>query len=95
MIEGLRQAEIAAEGRLKRMHAWVLVRAGKRDVKEHVFIEPTTGRIYAVGSSPYIAIESVWNHVNFWANTAQFEEKVTQVGTLRLCWLISPFAALC
>ena len=80
LIENLKQAEIA-EGKFKRMHAWVLVRAGKRDVKEHVFIEPTTGRIYTINASPYIAIESVWNHVNFWVNTAQFEDKVTQVKT--------------
>jgi hypothetical protein len=82
VIENLKQAEIA-EGKHKRMHAWVLVRSGKRDLKEHVFIEPTTGRIYTVGASPYIAIESVWNHVNFWVNTAQFDEKVSQVSNER------------
>lgn len=88
VIESLKQAEIQ-EGKHRRMHAWVLVRSGKRDVKEHVFIEPTTGRIYAVPTSPYIAIEAVWNHVNFWVNTAQFDEKVTQVGAYHLYILIS------
>lgn len=81
MMESMKQLETPSDGKHKRMHAWVLVRSGKRDVKEHVFIEPTTGRIYAVNASPYIAIESVWNHVNFWVNTAQFEEKVSQVRT--------------
>jgi hypothetical protein len=78
VIEDIKQVEIA-EGKHKRMHSWVLVRSGKRDVKEHVFIEPTTGRIYPINSCPYLALESVWNHVNFWVNTAQFDEKVTQV----------------
>ncbi|KAH9109504.1 hypothetical protein AeMF1_015421 [Aphanomyces euteiches] len=52
----------------KRVHAWVLVRAGRRDVTEHVFIEPSTGRKYAVHQSPYVAIDSVWNHQNYWVN---------------------------
>jgi hypothetical protein len=78
VIENMKAAEIA-QGKYKRMHAWVLVRAGKRDLKEHVFIEPTTGRIYPVSSCPYIGIEAVWNHANYWVNTAQFDDKVTQV----------------
>jgi len=38
----------------KRVHSWVLVCAGRKDVKEHVFIEPSTGRIYPVTNSPYV-----------------------------------------
>jgi hypothetical protein len=52
----------------ERVHAWVLVRAGKRDNPEHFFIEPSTGRIYPVGKSPYLGVESVWNNKNYWAN---------------------------
>ncbi|KDO23978.1 hypothetical protein SPRG_10675 [Saprolegnia parasitica CBS 223.65] len=52
----------------KRVHAWVLVRAGRRDVTEHVFIEPSTGRLYPVRDSPYVRIESVWNHQNYFVN---------------------------
>ena len=40
------------EGR--RVHSWVLVRAGKRDVDSHFFIEPTTGRTYPISESPYV-----------------------------------------
>ncbi|KAJ0405407.1 hypothetical protein ATCC90586_009446 [Pythium insidiosum] len=54
------------EGR--RVHAWVLVRAGKRGVADHFFIEPTTGRLYSIREAPYLAIESVWNHENYWVN---------------------------
>lgn len=54
------------EGR--RVHAWVLVRAGKRDVTDHFFIEPSTGRVYSLRESPYSSIESVWNHDNYFVN---------------------------
>ncbi|RQM29382.1 hypothetical protein B5M09_004398 [Aphanomyces astaci] len=49
----------------KRVHAWVLVRAG---LTEHVFLEPSTGRKYPVRASPYLRIEAVWNHQNYWVN---------------------------
>ena len=52
----------------RRMHAWVLVRAGMRDVEEHTFLEPTTGRAYSTGNSPYLGIESLWNKTNYWVN---------------------------
>lgn len=52
----------------KRVHAWVLVRAGKRDVAEHFFIEASTGRTYSLRDAPYLGIECVWNHENYWVN---------------------------
>ena len=52
----------------KRVHAWVLVRAGEREVDETVFVEPTTARLYPVDASPYQGLECVWNHVNYWVN---------------------------
>uniref|UniRef100_K3WB99 Dynein regulatory complex subunit 7 n=1 Tax=Globisporangium ultimum (strain ATCC 200006 / CBS 805.95 / DAOM BR144) TaxID=431595 RepID=K3WB99_GLOUD len=52
----------------KRVHAWVLVRAGKRNVTEHFFIEASTGRVYPLHSSPYTRIECIWNHENYWVN---------------------------
>lgn len=52
----------------KRVHAWVLVRAGKREVPEHFFLEATTETKYSLRESPYMAIESVWNHENYWVN---------------------------
>ncbi|CEG47569.1 uncharacterized protein PHALS_04437 [Plasmopara halstedii] len=55
----------------KRVHAWVLVRAGSREVPEHFFLEPSTGRMYALDTSPYILIESIWNHENYWVNMQQ------------------------
>lgn len=51
-----------------RIHAWVLILAGERDVKESFFIEPTTSRKYALDNSPYHTCESIFNHQNFWVN---------------------------
>lgn len=63
----------------KRMHAWVLVCAGRKDVKENIFLEPSTGRAYSWGSSPYIGIESVWNDQNYWVNN-QPQKKIPEMN---------------
>jgi hypothetical protein len=52
----------------QRVHAWVLVRAGRRELSGHIFVEPSTGAIYPVASSPYLAVESLWNHCNYFVN---------------------------
>lgn len=51
-----------------RVHAWVLLRAGKRDLPETFFIEPAMGRKFPVDRCPYEGIEFLWNHRNFWLN---------------------------
>lgn len=48
------------------VHAWVLVMAGKRDVPEAIFLEPSTGRRYPLNASPYEGVEYLWNNTNFW-----------------------------
>lgn len=62
----------------QRVHAWVLVKSGRRDIKEHVFVEPSTGRVYPAKNSPYIAIEAVWNNTNFFINK-KLDSKVGEV----------------
>lgn len=52
----------------RRYHAWVMVSPHKRDVDGYKFVEATTGRIYPVESSPYLGIEALWNHRNYWVN---------------------------
>ena len=37
-------------------------------MSETVFIEPTTGRKYAIDNSPYHNIQAIFNHRNFWIN---------------------------
>lgn len=48
--------------RNKRKHAWILIKAGKRKVKDHFFIEPSTGRPYALDKSEYLSIDAVFNN---------------------------------
>ncbi|KND01180.1 uncharacterized protein SPPG_04271 [Spizellomyces punctatus DAOM BR117] len=51
-----------------RVHAWVLVLPGKREVAESFFIEPSTGRIYSTENENYLGVESVFSSVNYWVN---------------------------
>ena len=52
----------------QRVHAWVLVLGGRREVPENIFVEPTTGRRYGTNDSPYEGIEAVFNSENYWVN---------------------------
>ena len=36
-----------------RLHCWVLLQKGNREIQETFFIEPTTGRRYNIDDSPY------------------------------------------
>lgn len=49
-----------------RVHCWVLVLAGKREVPENFFIEPTTGN--CVEADEFLGIETLWNDTNYWVN---------------------------
>ncbi|XP_025037492.2 dynein regulatory complex subunit 7 isoform X1 [Pelodiscus sinensis] len=51
-----------------RVHAWVLVLAGKREVPESFFIDPFTANSYSTTDEHFLGIESVWNHKNYWIN---------------------------
>lgn len=63
----------------KRLHCWVLLKAVKRGVERNLFIEPSTGRIYNVNDSPYLTIDAVFNHRNFWINMKQ-DSKVADLN---------------
>ncbi|XP_068549760.1 dynein regulatory complex subunit 7 isoform X1 [Anas acuta] len=51
-----------------RVHAWVLVLSGKREVPEPFFINPFTGNSHSTMDEHFLGIESVWNHKNYWVN---------------------------
>lgn len=51
-----------------RVHAWVLILPGKREIAEAFFIEPSTGKMYSTDDSSYVGLESVFNTVNYWVN---------------------------
>ena len=68
-----------------RVHSWVLVLEGKREVAEGFFIEPLTGLPHALNSLQYLGIESVWNHKNYWVNMQDCSEGVTVRGVAAPC----------
>ncbi|KAM5124949.1 dynein regulatory complex subunit 7-like, partial [Mantella aurantiaca] len=51
-----------------RVHCWVLVLSGKREVPENFFIDALTGNSYPTQDERFLGIESVWNHQNYWVN---------------------------
>ncbi|KAL1247382.1 hypothetical protein QQF64_022758 [Cirrhinus molitorella] len=51
-----------------RVHCWVLVLSGNREVPENFFIDPLTGKSYSTTNDNFLGIESVWNHRNYWVN---------------------------
>ncbi len=51
-----------------RIHSWVLVLSGKREVPETFFIEAFSGFARSTKDAVYLGIESVWNHTNYWVN---------------------------
>jgi len=72
-----------AEDRLHgiRLHCWVLVLEGKRDILEDSFyIEPATGMRYPVNQSPYLAIEAVFNCHNYWVNMQDCSNGVSNMS---------------
>ncbi|XP_053304474.1 dynein regulatory complex subunit 7 [Spea bombifrons] len=51
-----------------RVHCWVLVLCGKREVPEDFFIDALTGKSFQTKDEHFLGVESVWNHENYWVN---------------------------
>ncbi|XP_006641383.1 dynein regulatory complex subunit 7 [Lepisosteus oculatus] len=51
-----------------RVHCWVLVLAGRREVPENFFIDPLGGKSFSTTDERFLGIESLWNHQNYWVN---------------------------
>ncbi|XP_046889466.1 dynein regulatory complex subunit 7 [Hypomesus transpacificus] len=51
-----------------RVHCWVLVLSGSREVPENFFIDPLTGKSFSTSDDSFLGIECVWNHLNYWVN---------------------------
>ncbi|CAH8509457.1 unnamed protein product [Dicrocoelium dendriticum] len=62
-----------------RVHAWVLVLAGKREVPEAFFIETLTGVAHPLDSPMYLGIESLWNATNYWVNMQDCSNGISQM----------------
>ncbi|CAN2389309.1 Dynein regulatory complex subunit 7 [Pristimantis euphronides] len=52
----------------RRVHCWVLVLAGKREVPDSFFIDALTGSAYNTKDQHFLSIESLWNNENYWVN---------------------------
>ncbi|KAG7254698.1 hypothetical protein CRUP_008417, partial [Coryphaenoides rupestris] len=52
----------------QRLHCWVLVLAGNREILEPFFVDPLTGRSFPTTDESFQGIESLWNPHNYWAN---------------------------
>ena len=65
-----------SHGQEKAVHFWVLVVAGKRDVAQSFFVEPSTGMKVALDCPYYYDVVSVWNHENYWVNMQSKEVKL-------------------
>ncbi|EKX54526.1 hypothetical protein GUITHDRAFT_100003 [Guillardia theta CCMP2712] len=66
------QEEDEYEG--QRVHAWVLVRAGKREMVDNVFVEASTGKVVPTNHPGYKGIEAVFNHQNYWVDMQRVDE---------------------
>lgn len=57
-----------------RIHSWVLVLSGKREVPETFFIEALSGVAKSTKDENYLGIESIWNHQNYWVNMQKCQD---------------------
>nr|CAH8833855.1 unnamed protein product [Trichobilharzia regenti] len=72
-----------------RIHAWILILPGKRDVSEGFFIEALTGQAKPLDCSMYLGIESLWNHQNYWVNMQDCSNGITHLKynlSDGICW---------
>lgn len=51
-----------------RLHSWVVILPGNKEISNVFFIEPSTGNSYDIDHSQYLGIESIWDHTNYWVN---------------------------
>lgn len=64
-----------------RVHAWVLVRAGRREVPTSFFIDPFSGKAYGQSSDEFLGIESMYNHKNYYINMQNCSD-----GCISMLW---------
>ena len=50
------------------VHAFVLVKPGRREVAQAVLLDPVTGVQHSMDAAPCTGIEFVWSAANFWIN---------------------------
>lgn len=56
------------------LHAFVLVRPGRREVPEALLVDPATGGYWPVGAAPCEGVEWIWDDTNYYVNLQQVVE---------------------
>ncbi len=54
--------------RKRYVHAFVLLRAGRREVTQPLLLDPGSGRIYGMHDAPCTGVECAWSERNFWVS---------------------------
>jgi hypothetical protein len=57
-----------------RVHSWVVVLPTCMDIQEPFFVDPLTGNKHGLSNNSYVAVESIWNHTNYWVNLQSCSE---------------------
>ncbi len=50
------------------LHMWVVIRKGRRDIRSTLCVDACTGRIFEPRNCPYLKVEAIVNHKQFWVN---------------------------
>ncbi len=50
------------------LHMWIVVREGRRDIRSTLCIDACTGCIFEARNFPYLKVEAIINHKQFWVN---------------------------
>ncbi|MEN2498621.1 MAG: hypothetical protein MHMPM18_002901 [Marteilia pararefringens] len=62
-----------------RIHFWILIRRGKRDISESFFLDPISGKSFDLKCSEFLGIEQVWNDRNIWMNIQSCQKGLANV----------------
>lgn len=62
-----------------RVHAWVMILPGSRDIADPFFLESSTGRAYPTTDPNFVGLESVWSQNNYWVNMQPCVNKLKDV----------------
>ncbi len=57
------------------VHMWVVIRKGPRDIKSTLCIDACTGNIFETRNCPFLKVEAIANHKQFWINVQGSEKK--------------------
>jgi len=63
----------------RRIHSWIVVRPGRREIAKPFFIEPFSGIGFSITDDKFLGVESCWNDFNFWACVQDSSEGVDKI----------------